>query len=95
MFLLPPAFYPNYARLGIFSSKNKFLFPYEFSYKLEIKSTKSIRLISVPKNSKVTKGADGRSVKMACDVPGDELKVYYRSDEMKTPSLIYGVNPKN
>ena len=68
-------------------------FPYEFNYTVDIKTTKILTLISTPAKAELTQDPNRKSARMTCNVAGDELKVFYRCDDMKTPHLIYGINP--
>ena len=87
-FLLPVAFYPNYEKLGDFDP-----FPYQFAYSVVMKSTQKINLISKPANSILESDESGKYATLFCNKPDHEINVYFRTDEMKQPQLVYAKNP--
>ena len=62
---------------------------------VDIISSKVITLLSTPANANVTRMLERKNVRLTCSKADDELKVYYRCTDMRSPTLIYGINPKN
>ena len=75
-FALPVAFYPDYSKLGDATES----YPYMFSYKVLIKSTKRITYISKPANSTVESDKSGRSATVCCSQPDRDIRIFYKSD---------------
>ena len=87
-FTLPVDFYPDYEKMGADPSEK-----YEFDFKCDIKSTKRISQVSIPENATCTRDTTGTSVTVKCTEPSREISIFYRSDEMKYPHLVYAEDP--
>ena len=85
-FILPTAFYPDYQQLGARGVDNH---PYSFSYVVQIKSTKKITFISKPMNAACSPSKDGTRAAIFCKQPAKELRIFYKSADMKYPKTIY------
>ena len=68
-------------------------YPYVFTYSVVIKSKKRITLISKPPNSIVDRAPDGRFATVFCGKPDREIRVCFRSDDMKYPQLLCARDP--
>jgi hypothetical protein len=87
-FILPVAFYPNYRKLGADSDR----YPYNFSYSVLIKSENGINMISKPSNSIIEYEKTGRFATIFCAEPDREIQVFYRTNDMENPQLLYAKN---
>ena len=88
-FSLPVAFYPDYSKLGSDAP-----FPYQFSYSVVMKSSQKISLISKPAHSICEQDVSGRYATIFCTKPELEIQVFFRTDEMRQPQLVYAKSPK-
>jgi len=78
------AFYPDYKKLGAGTEA----FPYQFTYSVLIKSIKRISYISKPANSVCEHDQSGKFATIFCAEPDREIRIFFRSDEMKYPQLV-------
>ena len=89
-FLLPLAFYPDYNRNQV----EKSAFNYDFSYSIQIKSSKKILFLSKPDGSEHTVSDSGTQIQVKGSELAREIFFSYRSSDMRYPQLDYAVNPE-
>ena len=80
---LPFGIYPEFERHQ--DGKPK---AYEFSFKGTITSNRRIGYVSAPKDTQVQRNQAETQVNLTVSNPGRELKIFYRVDEMKKPTLF-------
>ena len=89
-FALPTTFYPDYQQLG---AKNVDKHPYDFRFRAQIESTRPLDFISVPENSACIPSKDRLNAALYCGKPSPEMKVRFKSEEMKMPLIQYAESP--
>ena len=90
LFLLPTAFYPDYKKLDPNATVQ---YPYRFAYSVIMKSSKPISLVSKPANSECRRDPSGQCATIFCSRPDREIRVFYRSADMKLPQLLFAKTP--
>ena len=85
-FVLPTSFYPDYQQLGAQGIDSH---PYAFSYIVQIRSTKRITFVSKPADAVCSPSKDGTRVAIFCKTPSKEIRIFYKSDDMKYPTTIF------
>ena len=91
-FLLPTAFYPDYKKLD---DKIGERWPFAFAYSVIMKSASAINLVSKPESCQMERHDSGKYVTLFSSKPERELRVFYRTNNMGSPSFIFGESPKH
>ena len=87
-FVLPVDFYPDYSRLGVQVDK----YPFSFSYGIQLMTNKTITYISKPQDSKCEPSKDGCRVYIHGHKPDREIRIFYKSLDMKYPTTLFAMN---
>ena len=89
-FILPTTFYPDYQQLG---AKKVDKHPYDFAFRAQIESTRPIDFISIPENAACKPSRDRLNAALYCGKPSPEMKIRFKSEEMKKPLVQYARSP--
>ena len=88
---MPLGFIPDYSLHEVPADA----FPYTFKYRVFIESASRLRSVIVPENASVTEKSDDlKKVVVECDRRSSQVKLFWRSQEMLKPQLLYAEHPK-